>query len=478
MRRRSDPDPPAWTRPTLGSRRWPRPKRSRGTRPTARLPWRQLAIISVYWFGISAIWGGYETFGQRQIELIVGRTPSGIVTGFLELLGGLMAVAVVPTVGTISDYTVSRWGRRKGYIISGAIMDFLFLVGLALVSSPTPKDWDGQAIGSIPVLALYMVFFLGLQFSSNFAQGPYQGYVPDLVPEPQVGIASGVMGVMKMTGLVGGLMIMTVIGIGQNMWGLAIVLLGVIELTLAILTFLFVQEGPEALPREGRPWRAIAREAWGTDVLHERSFLRMTGVRFLFLMGTGIFVNVSLWYVDRSLGVHESGEQSFWVTASALTFFVALVVSVIPAARISDRTGRKPVIWAAAAISVVGTTWLALAPSPPIALIGAAMFGIGTGAYTSVDWALMTEVIPLAASGRYMGLANIANSISGPVGLVFGGSLMFLLGLLHRDDLGPRVAIFVVGAVGMLGAAWLLRGVQPKRDPRVPATASAEASGA
>ena len=195
-------------------------------------------------------------------------------------------------------------------------------------------------------------------------------------------------------------------------------------------------------------------------------------------MGTGIFVNVSLWYVDRSLGVHESGEQSFWVSASGVTFFLALVCSAIPAARISDRTGRKPVIWAAAAITLVGTVWLALAPTPPIALIGAALFGIGTGAYISVDWALMTEVIPLAASGRYMGLANIANSISGPVGLLFGGVLMYGVGLMGRDDLGPRVAIFAVGAVGMIGAAWLLRGVQPKRDPRAAATASAEASGA
>ena len=260
------------------------------------------------------------------------------------------------------------------------------------------------------------------------------------------------------------------------MWGLALVLLGAIELSLAVLTFLFVREGPAAVSREGRPWRAIAREAWGTDVLRERSFLRMTGVRFLFLMGTGIFVNVSLWYVDRSLGVHESGEQGFWVAASGGVFVVALVCSAIPAARLSDRTGRKPVIWAAAAIALLGTVWLALAPSPPIALIGAALFGIGTGAYISVDWALMTEVIPLAASGRYMGLANIANSISGPVGVVLGGVLIFGAGLVGRDDLGPRAAILVVGAMGLSGAAWLLRGVQPGRGPGVVATASIEAA--
>jgi hypothetical protein len=66
-----------------------------------------------------------------------------------------------------------------------------------------------------------------------------------------------------------------------------------------------------------------------------------------------------------------------------------------------------------------------------------------------------------------MGLANIANSVSGPIGLVLGGVLMYLLGLAGRDDLGPRVAILVVGAIGTLGAAWLVRGVQPRRGPGV-----------
>ena len=43
-----------------------------------------------------------------------------------------------------------------------------------------------------------------LQFSSNFAQGPFQGYVPDLVPAHQVGRASGLMGVMIVLGQVVG----------------------------------------------------------------------------------------------------------------------------------------------------------------------------------------------------------------------------------------------------------------------------------
>ena len=49
-----------------------------------------------------------------------------------------------------------------------------------------------------------LVFYVLLQFSSNFAQGPFQGYMPDLVPARQVGLASGLMGLMILLGTGGG----------------------------------------------------------------------------------------------------------------------------------------------------------------------------------------------------------------------------------------------------------------------------------
>ena len=447
-----------------------------GARPTLRLPWRQLLLISAYWFGISAIWGGYEQFGQKQLELMVGVGSVGTVMSLLELLGGIIAILVVPTMGQISDYTVSRWGRRKGYIITGAVMDLVFLTGLALIAMPEPDvGWNGEALGSAPQLLAYAVCFLLLQFSSNFAQGPYQGYVPDLVPEPQVAVASGAMGVMRLTGQLFGAAVMLV-GAANNQWGLPLILIGLLEVVLAGLTFAFVREGGEALPRNGRSWRSIAREAWGTDVLHERSFVAMTIVRFLVLMGIGIFVNISLLYVERSLGVRDPGQRSLWQYAAIVMFAGGTATAPLPAAWISDRTGRKPVIWAAIAIASVGIGVLAVAPEPMWAMPGALILGVGSGAYLAVDWALMTEVIPLAASGRYMGLANIANSISGPIGLVIGGILMDALTRAGYLSLGPRAAIGV-GLFAMLGAAIALIWVRPRRDPRKPESAAPDFTG-
>jgi MFS family permease len=150
------------------------------------------------------------------------------------------------------------------------------------------------------------------------------------------------------------------------------------------------------------------------------------------------------------------------------------VLAAIPAARISDRVGRKPVAWAAIGIAASGTLVLALAPAPPVALLGALLFGAGSGAYLAVDWALMTDIIPLASSGRFMGIANIANSISGPLAVVIVGPIMDAYTRAGQTALGPRVAVGL-GIVALASAAILLIGVHPRRGPR---SAEAPALGA
>ena len=291
----------------------------------------------------------------------MGKASVGSVMGPLELLGGIVAILTVPTIGSLSDYTTSRFGKRKGYIITGATFDLIFIGGLSLIAMAQPSDWDGQALGSTQTLILYALLFLGLQFSSNFAQGPYQGFVPDLVAEKQVGIASGLVGVMRTVGLVAGFAIMAA-GARFEAWGLAFFSVGLLEFSLAVLTFRFVDDGPPGMPRQGRSMASIARETWDPGILRERSFVRMTLVRFFFLMGTGTFINISLLYLERVFGIEDRDERSMlWMAALGMALAGTIVAAVV-GARISDRTGRKPVVWAAAAIAGTGIVILALAP--------------------------------------------------------------------------------------------------------------------
>ena len=121
-----------------------------------------------------------------------GRT-SGRRCSWSGIGGSIVGIIVQPTVGYISDFTVSRWGRRKPYIVFGSLLDVVFLVGIANANT---------------VLAL-AAFVILLSFSTNIARGPFQGYVPDLVAEPQVGLASGLVGMMQIVGNVTGFVLVS-----------------------------------------------------------------------------------------------------------------------------------------------------------------------------------------------------------------------------------------------------------------------------
>ncbi len=90
---------------------------------------------------------------------------------------------------------------------------------------------------------------------------------------------------------------------------------------------------------------------------------------------------------------------------------IANVLAILPGSRLSDRVGRKPLIYAACVGGAVGSVVIALAPGIPIALVGAFVFGAANGTFLAVDWALMTDIIPRASGGRYMGLSNVATGL-------------------------------------------------------------------
>ena len=144
-------------------------------RPTAHLPRPQLVRLSLYWLGLSSIFAGLTNILGNRLQF-TGLVPAGTEgTTLFELTigGSIVALLVQPTVGSLSDYTISRWGRRKPYILIGSLLDVAFLYGIAVSNT-------------VVAIAAFVIL---LQFSSNFAQGPFQGYVPDLVPADQVGLA-------------------------------------------------------------------------------------------------------------------------------------------------------------------------------------------------------------------------------------------------------------------------------------------------
>ena len=429
-------------------------------RPVQDLPKTQLVRLSLYWLGLSSIFTGLTAIlgGRIQFETdgpLYSPGSEGQTLFALNFAGALVAAFVQPTIGSISDYTISRWGRRKPYIFIGSVLDILFLYGIATSNT-------------LIAIAAFMVL---LQVSANFAQGPFQGYIPDLVPAKQVGLASALVGLFQVLGNVAGFGIGAA-AVATDSFFLGTMALGALELATMVSVVWRVTEGRAAKPREGKSWVAIAREAWGTDILRERSFLWLVASRWFVLMGANMLVNFAVFYLAQtfSLPQEDTGGPNIMLLAATV---IGNVVTVIPAGRISDRIGRKPVIYAACLVGGAGMAIVAAAPVILIAVVGAALFGAGVGMFLAVDWALMTDIIPKASSGRYMGISNVATATSGVVAVMTGGILMDATNKSLGYGQGPRLAFGLAVIYFVLGALLLRPVVEPARAARVAGEAAA-----
>ena len=426
-------------------------------RPTLTLPLGHLIRISLYWLGLTAIDGAVGLFIQNRVNFgpfAVDPLEVGRVLFLLSIPVAVISILVQPTVGSISDYTVSRWGRRKPYIVIGSVLDVVFLVGIATSNT----------------ILMLGAFAALLSVSTNIARGPFQGYVPDLVPEQQVGLASAMVGLMQILGNVTGFVLVTA-AVLMGQIEVAIFVVALVELVTMAAVVLRVGEGQPPKPRNGKSWGTIAREVWGTDVLKERSYVWLLASRFFFLMGGAVLVNLILTYLKQT---HNLGEDAANSTnlVMLVTIVIANVIAIIPSARISDRIGRKPVIYASCVIGFIGILLAALAPAVPLAIVGGALFGASAGTFLAVDWALMTDIIPKASSGRYMGLSNVATTSSTVIAVATAGLLLDTVNINFGLGLGPRAAYLLGGAYYVIAALTLRPVVEPPRSGR-PATDTA-----
>ena len=126
---------------------------------------------------------------------------------------------------------------------------------------------------------------------------------------------------------------------------------------------------------------------------------------------------------------------------------------------------------------MAGMAGVAVAPSFAWMLPALVLVGLSAGSFLAVDWALMTDIIPKATSGRYMGISNVATAISGPLGRLIAGFVitgLVLLGLPQElwsaapaeqstfYETAPRFAMALT-LVFFAISAWALRHVEERR---------------
>ncbi|MHB8555871.1 MAG: hypothetical protein ACYDCB_09500, partial [Candidatus Dormibacteria bacterium] len=88
--------------------------------------------------------------------------------------------------------------------------------------------------------------------------------------------------------------------------------------------------------------------------------------------------------------------------------------------------------------------------------------GAAFGVLLSVDWALVTDLVPPAEAGRYMGISKLATAGSGILATAVGGPLLDFGNGLRLNAGFPLLFTFL--ALALLGGGWLVGRV------RVPVT--------
>ncbi|WP_293912827.1 MFS transporter [Deinococcus sp.] len=395
-------------------------------------PW----TLSAFWFGTSFMWlVVLLILMPANILTFVGEASKGT---YLGLAGGIIAVVglvLPPIVGSYSD----RIGKRLPLMRLGLGVN---LAGLAVMA---------LAATALSGMGGYWVYVLGLllvQFGNNYATAPYSALVPELVPVGQRGRYSGVMGMLQGLGQLLGGVAALVVGLLKLPGLVSFVLIAVILTTSAVVTLRGV---PETTIRPV----VTENRHYGLDLAQLRQlfahqpFLWVFITRALFALGQYSVQPFLNYYTKDVLAQKDPGLAT---SILLLTIILASVCTTLIGGRVSDRIGRKPVIYVAGSLMAVMALALLIAPSFYAALGVAFFFGLGFGAFTSVDWALGSDAMPSQRNyARDMGIWHVAfvgpqlfetpqgalldwgNRQGGNLGytLVFGvAALCFILGVI------------------------------------------------
>jgi MFS family permease len=363
----------------------------------------------------------------------------------LLLFVGLAAGALVqPVVGAYSDRISlapgsrwARWGRRQPLILVGLLLTLAFLAGFAFAGN----------------LLLLGLAYLGINVGAGVAQAGTQGLMPDLVPTTQRGSASGLKGLLELSGsLVGFALAGALIKKGQPLG--VLLAIGVLLVLGMLITFALVREGRRAalLASAAAPEMPVVvvgpASTLAQQAAREREslpltasppsgrsvFVRVLVSRFLFLFGVYGIGHFLLYYMGDRLHLTNAAAATGGLLAT-LTLVTALVA--LGGGILSDRVGRLPVIWAAGILSALGALLLIPASSLLTIFLGGAVMGVGSGLFASSNWALTADLTPKGTGGRHFGLLALATSgaaavagLLGPLVDAVGYNALFLAATL------------------------------------------------
>lgn len=348
------------------------------------------------------------------------------------ICGALAAGLSNLVFGALSDRTHSRVGRRKPWILAGAVLTAFSFLGVYLARSPTE------------LIAAVMLF----QIAFNMLFAPLGAVFADQVPDAQKGLVSAFSGLAyPVASLYAALVI--AVGLTDAPGRYLAVAAGLIVLVVPFVVLSARDRGNiSPTPRFGR---APLFSAFG-----DPDFC----IAFLSRLAVQTAISLNALYLFFYLQSHSDASARLsglrpdavlgLLIASATT---AALLSGFVAGILSDRCGgRKVFVTAGAAGIASGAALLAFWPDWPGPLVAQLAYGVGLGMFTTTDQALIAQVLPRRRdAGRDLGVMNIAVTLPQVLAPLAGIAMLEAAGWSLRSVFGAAAALALTGGLLVQG---------------------------
>ena len=367
-------------------------------------------------------------------------TPDPRPVAWMVAASAITATLTTLLMGTLSDRTRTRWGRRRPYILIGYV-----LWGLSTVLFPMVAYIK---VASLAVILVVVADSIMTFFGSTANDAAFSAWTADIATSDKRG---RVEGVLNMSMFLAQIVSMVAAGILIDSFGYFIFFysLGGIVMAVGLVAGSLLQDEPVGESDLLRPpfWQEFAA-LFRIEVLREN---RNLFILLLFIMISSMGMQVSfpylIVYLENFIGVTKS---EFSIIGGAV--MVGSALFAIPFGILADRWNKRAMIAAAVVGSSIGGILLSLVRTLPLlALTGLIWQAFSTAAgIASVAW--LKDLLPEQNRGKFLGIRMIFwIAIPMVVGPWIGSTLIQNFGIptVTNGEAGfvPVPIIFQVGSV-------------------------------
>ncbi len=367
-------------------------------------------------------------------------TPDPRPIAWMVAASAITATLTTLIMGTLSDRTQSRWGRRRPYILFGYVFWGLSTILFPTISFVKPA---GLAIFMVVAADSIMTFF-----GSTANDAAFNAWTADVAASQNRG---RVEGALNLSVFIAQMIALAASGILIEKFGYFVFFytLGGLVLIIGWIAGSLLQE-PPAPADEDQPrlpfWQEFA-ELFNLDTLRQNKSLF---ILMLFIMLSSIGMNVAfpymIVYLQNFIGLSKT--QFSIVGAGVL---IGSAILAIPFGLLTDRWNKKWLLAGGTLLTSLGAVFFSLARSIPLLSLGGFIWQAFALSVTIASVAWLKDLLPEDKRGKFLGVRMIFwIAIPMVVGPAIGSSLIHQFGIptVTNGQAGfiPVPIIFQAGA--------------------------------